>query len=45
MDDLYIQVLPKVQDDIKNSERRKYINDASYEVSQIQDSSARTQAK
>lgn len=45
MDDLYIQVLPKVQDDIKNSERRKYINDASYEVSQIQDSSARLQAK
>lgn len=42
MDDLYIQVLPKVQDDIKNSDRRKYINQNKYEASQIQDKSART---
>lgn len=45
MDNLYQQVLPKVQDDIKNSDRRKYINDASYEVSQIQDKDAKIQAK
>jgi hypothetical protein len=45
MDNLYQQVLPKVQDDIKNSDRRKYINDASYEVSQIQDKDAKLQAK
>lgn len=45
MDNFYVQVLPLVQDEIKNSERRKFINDASYEVSQIQDKGARIQAK
>ena len=44
MDDLYIQVLPKVQDDIKNSDRRKYINQWKYEASQIQDKSERAVA-
>ena len=45
MDDLYIQVLPQVQDEIKNSDRRKYINQAWYEVSQIQDKNSRLIAK
>ena len=45
MDDLYIQVLPQVQDEIKNSERRKYINQTGYEVSQIQDKNAQALAK
>jgi hypothetical protein len=45
MDQLYVQVLPQVQNQIINSDRREYINDAAYEVSQIQDKSARTQAK
>lgn len=45
MDNLYQQVLPEVQKQIKNSDRRKYINDASYEVSQIQDKDAQIQAK
>jgi hypothetical protein len=45
MDNLYQQVLPEVQKQIKNSDRRKYINDASYGVSQIQDKDAQIQAK
>jgi hypothetical protein len=38
-------VLPLVQNNIKNSDRRKYINQARYEVSQIQDPDAKLQAK
>lgn len=45
MDEWYIQVLPLVQNNIKNSDRRKYINQARYEVSQIQDPDAKLQAK
>ena len=41
MDEAYLQVLPMVQTDIKNSDRRKYINQSEYEVSQITDSTAR----
>lgn len=35
MDTAYTQVLPIVQNDIKNSDRRKIINQSSYEVSQM----------
>ena len=45
MDDLYVKALPIVQNEIKNSDRRKIINQNSYEVSQIADKSARTMAK
>jgi hypothetical protein len=45
MDQLYVQVLPQVQNQIINSDRRKYINDAAYEVSQIQNKSDKTKAK
>lgn len=44
MDEAYKQVLPIVQTQIKNSDRRKYINQAKYEASQIQEPSARLQA-
>jgi hypothetical protein len=44
MDEAYIQVLPLVQNDIKNSDRRKYINQAKYDVSQIQDPTQQKQA-
>jgi len=45
MDELYVKALPIVQNEIKNSDRRKIINQNSYEVSQIADKSARTMAK
>lgn len=45
MDELYVKVLPLVQNEIKNSDRRKIINDASYEASQLQDKDARMMAK
>jgi len=45
MDELYLKALPIVQNEIKNSDRRKYINNASYEVSQIQDKDARMMAR
>ena len=45
MDELYVKALPIVQDEIKNSDRRKLINQNSYEASQITDNSARTIAK
>ena len=45
MDELYVKALPVVQNEIKNSDRRKIINQNSYEVSQITDKSARTMAK
>jgi hypothetical protein len=35
MDTAYLQVLPIVQNDIKNSDRRKIINQSAYEVSQM----------
>lgn len=35
MDTAYTQILPIVQNDIKNSDRRKIINQSSYEVSQM----------
>lgn len=44
MDEAYVQVIPLVQNQIKNSDRRKYINQAKYEASQIEDPSARFQA-
>jgi hypothetical protein len=44
MDEAYTQVLPLVQNDIKNSDRRKYINQSKYEVSQIQDPTQQKQA-
>ena len=45
MDELYLKVLPLVQNEIKNSDRRKIINNASYEASQLQDKDARMMAK
>lgn len=45
MDELYVKALPIVQNEIKNSDRRKIINQNSYEASQIKDKSARTMAK
>lgn len=45
MDKAYTQVLPIVQKDIQNSDRRRYLNEAQYEVSQIQDPSAKIQAQ
>lgn len=45
MDELYLKVLPIVQAETLNSDRRKYINDANFEVSQIQDKSAQTMAR
>lgn len=44
MDEAYVQVIPLVQTQIKNSDRRKYINQAKYEASQIENPSARFQA-
>ena len=41
MDEAYLQVLPLVQNDIKNSDRRKILNQSEYEVSQITDPTAR----
>ena len=45
MDELYVKALPIVQNEIKNSDRRKIINQNSYEASQITDNSSRTIAK
>lgn len=45
MDEAYRQVLPIVQKDIQMSDRNKYLNQAEYEVSQIQDKNAQQQAK
>ena len=45
MDELYNKALPIVQNEIKNSDRRKYINQSSYEASQLEDSNARKQAQ
>ena len=45
MDEAYQQILPIVQNEIKNSDRREYINQANYEVSQIQDPQARKEAQ
>lgn len=45
MDKAYPQILPLVQKEIENSDRRKYINEANYEVSQIQDPNAKLVAQ
>lgn len=45
MDELYNKALPIVQNEIKNSDRRKYINQSSYEASQLEDSNARKRAQ
>ena len=45
MDELYVKALPIVQTEIKNSDRRKIINEKSYEVSQITDKSSKAMAK
>ena len=45
MDEAYRQILPMVQNEIKNSDRREYINQAQYEVSQIQDPEAKRMAQ
>ena len=45
MDEAYRQILPIVQNEIKNSDRREYINQAQYEVSQIQDPEAKRMAQ
>ena len=37
MDEAYLQILPLVQNEIKNSDRREEINQKKYEASQIQD--------
>lgn len=44
MDEAYRQILPMVQRDIQMSDRNEYLNQASYEVSQITDPQAKIQA-
>ena len=41
MDEAYQQVLPIVEAQNKNSERREYINQARYEASQMPDGEAK----
>ena len=44
MDEAYLQILPLVQNEIKNSDRREEINQKKYEASQIQDSEQKIMA-
>jgi hypothetical protein len=45
MDTAYRQILPIVQKEIQMSDRNKILNQQQYEVSQIQDPSAKIQAQ